>query len=137
MWTEADCTTFKVRGHNYITDKGKINSQPGLFKLIGIDIFEVTEPTHNIASHPRNRVSQALQRNEDVWVFLVNIMVPGPPYLSFVVYFSGDKVNQLLSASIYVSFVPVDVVVVSWASNLHFECVSPRNCLRKIRLSVV
>jgi hypothetical protein len=28
-------------------------------------------------------------------VFVVNIMIPGPPYLSFVAYLEGDKVGDL------------------------------------------
>lgn len=32
-----------------------------------------------------------MQRGDDDWVFVVNIMVPGPPNLSFVAYFKGDK----------------------------------------------
>eukprot|EP01038_Epipyxis_sp_PR26KG_P016207 gene16207-22043_t len=91
MWGESDSSTFKVRAETYNTDKVKISSAPSLFKLIAIDLFEVPEATHNISAHPRNRVYQALQRGEDSWVFVVNIMVPGPPFLSFVVYFLGDK----------------------------------------------
>ena len=41
--------------------------------------------------HPKNRVFQALQREEDIWVFVVNIMVPGPPFYNFVAYMVGDK----------------------------------------------
>ncbi len=94
MWTEADFTTFKVRGLTYVRDNVKVSSEKPLFKLIAIDFFEVPETTPNIASHPRNRVYQALQRGEDSWVFVVNIMVPGPPFYSFVVYMLGDKVRR-------------------------------------------
>jgi hypothetical protein len=93
MWQESDATTFKIRSATYNTDKVKCNSSPGVFKLIAVDFYEVPETTHNIASHPRNRVSLALQRGDPSWVFVVNIMVPGPPFLSFVVYFQGDKVT--------------------------------------------
>jgi hypothetical protein len=92
MWTEPDASTFRVRGESYNADKVKIASAPSLFKLIAIDLFEVPEPTPNIASHPRNRVCLAHQRGDPAWVFVVNIMVPGPPYLSFVAYLQGDKV---------------------------------------------
>ena len=62
MWGEADASNFKVRGKSYVKDNVKAVSQPSLFKLIAVDLFEVPEPTPNICSHPRNRVSQALQR---------------------------------------------------------------------------
>ena len=76
-------------------DKVKANSASSLFKLIAVDVFEVPEATHNISAHPRNRVAQALQRGEKSWVFVVNIMVPGPPFLSFVMYMQGDKVGSI------------------------------------------
>jgi hypothetical protein len=78
----------------------KASSAEPVFKLLGVDLFDVPDTTRNIASHPRNRVFQALQRGEDTWVFVVNIMVPGPPYLSFVVYFQGDKVPPSSSLSL-------------------------------------
>lgn len=91
MWGEPDASTFKIRGSSYMQDKVKASSAPSLFKLVAVDVFEVPEATHNIAAHPRNRVSLAAQRQEKAWVFIVNIMVPGPPFLSFVMYFQGDK----------------------------------------------
>lgn len=91
MWQESNASTFKVRSGTYNTDKVKCASGPAVFKLIGIDFYEVPEATHNIASHPKNRVNLAYQRGDPAWVFVVNIMVPGPPYLSFVIYFQGDK----------------------------------------------
>jgi len=91
MWTEPDASSFRIRGETYNADKVKKPSAPSLFKLVAIDFFEVPEPTPNISAHPRNRVSLALQRGDPAWVFVVNIMVPGPPYLSFVAYMEGDK----------------------------------------------
>ena len=41
------------------------------------------------------RVFLANQRGEKFWVFVVNIMVPGPPFLSFVMYLQGDKVMMM------------------------------------------
>lgn len=90
MWTESDASTFRVRGGTYNADKVKVPSAPSLFKLVAIDLFEVPEATRNISAHPRNRVHMALQRSDPAWVFVVNIMVPGPPFLSFVAYFQGD-----------------------------------------------
>ena len=91
MWAESDASGFKLRGRTYCQDKIKATSAKQLFKLIAIDLFEVIEPTPNICAHPRNRVFKAMQRGDDDWVFVVNIMVPGPPFLSFVAYFKGDR----------------------------------------------
>ena len=84
--------SFRVRGPTYKEDGVKVVSAPYMFKLVCCDMFEVPGPTFNICSHPKNRVYRALQRNEDVWIFAMNIMIPGPPYISFVAYYQADKV---------------------------------------------
>lgn len=90
VWADINASSFKVRGPTYNVDKVKTVSAPALFKLIGIDLYEVPEPTQNVCAHPRNRVNMALQRGEKSWVFVMNIMIPGPPFLCFVVYMQGD-----------------------------------------------
>ena len=49
-------------------------------------MYHVPEATHNICSHPNNRVYKALQRGDDTWIFCLNIMVPSSPPFSFVAY---------------------------------------------------
>ena len=98
-WADIDASTFRVRGPTYNLDKVKTISAPALFKLVAIDLFEVNEPTQNICAHPRNRVTIAAERRDPAWIFAMNIMVPGPPYLSFVAYFQGDKVCTLCYSS--------------------------------------
>ena len=99
------------------SDKLKVSSEKNLFKLVAVDLFEVPDTTQNIASNPKNRsadrssscacaslaslsvcmlydrVFQALQRGDTTWVFVMNIMVPGPPNLSFVAYWEADRVR--------------------------------------------
>jgi len=91
MWSEPDACTFRVRGKSYPQDKIKVLSAQSLFKLVAVDVFEVPEPTRNIAANPKNRVYLAQQRGDPAWCFVMNIMVPGPPHLCFVVYLEGDK----------------------------------------------
>jgi hypothetical protein len=96
VWADIDASTFRVRGATYHVDKVKEISAPALFKLIAIDLFEVPEARQNICAHPKNRVALAHQRGDPTWVFAMNIMVPGPPFLSFVAYFQGDPVYLYL-----------------------------------------
>jgi len=91
MWMDSDAASFRVRARSYNSDKLKTPSSPALFKFIGIDLFETVEAHRNIAANPKNRVHQAMLRGEDSWLFVVNIMVPGTPYLNFVCYFQGDR----------------------------------------------
>jgi hypothetical protein len=91
MWGEPDASSFRVRGKTYCQDKVKESSGPALFKLLACDLYETPGSIRNIASHPKNRVFQSLQRGDDTWVFVVQIMVPGPPFYSYCAYFEGDK----------------------------------------------
>mmetsp|Transcript_5295 Transcript_5295/g.8634 ORF Transcript_5295/g.8634 Transcript_5295/m.8634 type:complete len:795 (-) Transcript_5295:691-3075(-) len=91
MWMDSDASTFRVRGDTYMTTKVKTPSTPALFQFLGIDLFETADPHFNIASNPKNRVALAQQRGDNAWVFVVNIIVPGTPYLNFVCYFLGDR----------------------------------------------
>lgn len=91
MWSEPDASPFKVRGQTYLDDKVKISSPPALFKLIAMDLYDVSEATPNIAAHPNNRVALAKARGEDNYTFVFNIMVPGPPFISFVGYWEMDR----------------------------------------------
>ena len=95
-YKEPHAHSFRVRGATYMDDKVKVVSSPYVFKLLCCDMFDVPGPTSNICSHPRNRVYRALQRNEDTWIFAMNIMMPGPPFVSFVAYFTADKVRHIV-----------------------------------------
>ena len=80
-----------LRGPTYLKNKKKQASDPCLFKFLCVDMYHVPETTHNVCSHPNNRVYKALQRGEDKWVFCLNIMVPSSPPFSFVAYWEGDR----------------------------------------------
>lgn len=95
-WKESEASNFKVRGPNYLDDNVKIRSKESKFKLLAIDLFEVSETTQNTASNPKNRVHLATQRGDNSFIFVINIMVPGPPHLSFVMYFLVDLVCDIL-----------------------------------------
>lgn len=91
MYAEPDGTSFQLRGPTYLSSRKKKASEPNLFKFLCIDLFKTKDAQHNICSHVNNRVYQALQRGENTWVFVLNIMVPGPQPISFVVYWEGSK----------------------------------------------
>jgi hypothetical protein len=86
FWAEPHASSFRVRGSTYLTDRTKVASADALMRLLCVDVFEVPEPTPNIASHPQNRVTLARLRGDTSFVFVIQIMVPGPPHFAFVVY---------------------------------------------------
>lgn len=90
MWSEPSPESFRVRSRGYLRTRLKEPCAALVFSLRAVDLFELDGPTQNIAAHPANRVG----RSPSQWFFVVNIMVPGPPHLSFVMYFVGDKVSS-------------------------------------------
>jgi hypothetical protein len=92
MWGEPDAANFKLRDKGYKISQKKVASAPSVFKLIAMDLFDTgSKPLKNICAHPSNRVFQAQRRGEDTWVFVLHILLPGPPFLSFVGYWQADK----------------------------------------------
>jgi hypothetical protein len=121
MWMDSDASTFRVRGQGYIASKVKTSSAPCVFKLLCLDLFETPEAHHNICANPKNRVALAHQRGDDSWIFCLNIMVPGTPYLNFVQYFLGDRVRGVLCCYfrcllmvVVVVLVVIDVLRFTW-----------------------
>ena len=76
---------------SYLRDKKKVSSAPNVFKLLAMDFFETEGAIRNIAAHPSNRVALARGRGEDGYTLVFNIMVPGPPFYSFVAYWSMSR----------------------------------------------
>ena len=92
MWEEPPSSLFHVRSKSYLQNKQKVPSAPSVFKLSSVDLFSTSSPMHNIAGHPlKNTTSSSIENNN--YYFVVNILIPGPPFLSFVLYFSGNKVK--------------------------------------------
>ena len=95
MWGDVDATTFVVRGPNYASAKLKVPSAPSAFRLLGVDLFDLTEATDNIAAHPNNRV-QAARRTGDAppFVFVVQLQIPnGEQQLGYTAYFAPDDMG--------------------------------------------
>lgn len=56
-WKEVEASNFLVRGKNYLADRRKVPSGPNLFRLMTVDMVEVSEPIMTgFCSHPKERV---------------------------------------------------------------------------------
>ena len=90
QWAEPDASSFMVRGPQYLSDKLKMPAARPEFRCVAVDLFqnETDEPYFNIATHPHNRVAQALARGSTAWTFVLSLHIPGPPFFTFVHYFA-------------------------------------------------
>eukprot|EP00752_Nemacystus_decipiens_P007751 g6928.t2 len=94
-WTEAVGTDFMVRGPSYLTSRVKVPSAKQMFRLRAVDLFVLPEPATHLAAHPGNRVQLARKAGETSFVWVLQIMVPGPPHYAFVCYFTPGSDNWL------------------------------------------
>eukprot|EP00903_Cladosiphon_okamuranus_P015669 g14470.t1 len=94
-WSEAIGTDFMVRGPSYLTTRVKVASAKQMFRLRAVDLFVLPEPATHLAAHPGNRVHLARKAGETTFVWVLQIMVPGPPHYAFVCYFTPGSDNWL------------------------------------------
>jgi len=106
-WAEPDANSFRVRGKTYKKDKIKINAGSSIGRLIAVDVVSVDEPIYSgVALHPTERIQLALARERrllakglpsDVppFVFLVNIVLPGPPFYHGLFYYAIDDMSSI------------------------------------------
>lgn len=64
-WKEIEASLFNVRGKNYLSDGEKVPSNPNLFRLITVDLVEVSKPIlTGFCSHPKERVRRFVMFKE-------------------------------------------------------------------------
>jgi hypothetical protein len=107
MWAEPDSNSFRVRGPLYLIDKKKQNAGPSIGRLIAVDVVNVEEPIYSgLTMHPTERVQLALQKEAELkrkglksdlppFFFVVNIVLPGPPFYHGVFYYAIDDMSQI------------------------------------------
>ena len=107
LWAEPDSNSFRVRGKFYKTDKRKINAGSSIGKLIAVDVVTVEKPIFSgFCNHPTERVQRALERERKrkekglesdmpPFLFVVNIILPGPPVYHGVFYYAVDDMSSI------------------------------------------
>jgi hypothetical protein len=106
-WAEPDPNSFRVRGPNYLKDHNKINAGPSIGRLLCADVVTVDEPIYSgMSVHPTERIQMALNEEQKLsalgqsspmppFVFVVNIVLPGPPFYHGVFYYAIDDMSQI------------------------------------------
>lgn len=104
---EPDANSFMVRGATYKRDGIKVNAGTSIGQLVAMDIVRVDKPIYGgMSTHPTERIQLALKREKmlkekgrasDVppFMFVVNIMLPGPPFYHGVFYFAVDDMSTI------------------------------------------
>jgi hypothetical protein len=106
-WAEPDANSFIVRGPSYKKDRVKINAGTSIGRLIAVDLVLVDQPIYSgMSTHPGERIQQALRKEKMLkesgkesdmppFIFLVNIVLPGPPFYHAVYYYAVDDMSTI------------------------------------------
>jgi hypothetical protein len=104
-WAQLDANSFLVRGKEYKANKVKVNAGSSIGRLIAVDVVRVDAPMYSgLSLHPTERIQLALERERrqlargaphdtPPFVFLINIMLPGPPYYHGAFYYAIDDMS--------------------------------------------
>jgi Protein ENHANCED DISEASE RESISTANCE 2, C-terminal/START domain len=109
QWAEPDANSFRVRGPHYKDDRRKINAGRPIGRLVAVDICNVGNDGpmyHGFTMHPTERFQLALQREKSLkekglasdmppFCFVVNIILPGPPFFHVVCYYAVDHMSSI------------------------------------------
>ena len=82
-WSCPGADGFKLRGGSYLEDKVKYLAGEPHFDLRGLDLFEAAAPTEHVA-----RYLGYVAEERDSFFYIVNLMVPGPPFLTLAIAFA-------------------------------------------------
>jgi hypothetical protein len=110
-WAEPDSNSFRVRGAHYLIDRKKVNAGPSIGRLIAVDVVHVDKPIYTgFSVHPTERIQSALRKEAALraaglesdmpaFVFVVNIVIPGPPFYHGVFYYAVDDMSTIDGSS--------------------------------------
>ena len=104
-WAEPDSNSFRVRGRLYKEDRKKINAGASIGRLVAVDVVQVDKPIYSgFTTHPNERVQKALRKEKLLknkesdmppFLFVVNIVLPGPPFYHGVFYYAIDDMSTI------------------------------------------
>ncbi|KAL8153063.1 hypothetical protein V2J09_010823 [Rumex salicifolius] len=85
--TEADPSTFLIRGKTYLEDRHKITAKKTLMHMVAADWLKSDKREDDLASRPGGIVQKYASRGGPEFFFIVNIQVPGSTTHSLALYY--------------------------------------------------
>ncbi|XP_057955414.1 protein ENHANCED DISEASE RESISTANCE 2 isoform X2 [Malania oleifera] len=86
-WTEADPSTFLIRGKNYLEDHQKIKAKQTLMQMVAADWLRSDKREDDLGSRPGSIVQKYAAHGGPEFFFIVNIQVPGSTTYSLALYY--------------------------------------------------
>lgn len=86
-WTEADPSTFLIRGKNYLEDHQKVKAKGTLMKMVAADWLRSDKREDDLGGRPESIVQKYAAQGGPEFFFIVNIQVPGSTTYSLALYY--------------------------------------------------
>eukprot|EP00307_Rebecca_sp_RCC1486_P009561 CAMPEP_0119405746 /NCGR_PEP_ID=MMETSP1335-20130426/328_1 /TAXON_ID=259385 /ORGANISM="Chrysoculter rhomboideus, Strain RCC1486" /LENGTH=375 /DNA_ID=CAMNT_0007429787 /DNA_START=75 /DNA_END=1202 /DNA_ORIENTATION=+ len=93
-WYEIRPTRFGVRSETYLADHRKVPSAGAIFRCVAVQLFTSDDLAEDFAMRPGCVAHDMLCANRETELFILNILLPGPPALSLVHVFERTPVAQ-------------------------------------------
>lgn len=85
--TEADPSTFLIRGENYLEDHQKIKAKGTLMQMVAADWVRSDKREDDLGGRPGSIVQKYAAQGGPEFFFIVNIQVPGSTTYSLALYY--------------------------------------------------
>jgi hypothetical protein len=96
-WEEPSASLFPIRAVNYLEDGCKAPASDTVFSLARVELFETSQPTQNLCGRDDNVV----HRWDEPFIFVLQMMIPGPPFKSVAFYFVAKDRSFMDDGSAY------------------------------------
>ncbi|XAR59980.1 hypothetical protein NMG60_11033183 [Bertholletia excelsa] len=86
-WTEADPSTFLIRGKSYLEDHKKIKARGTMMQMVAADWLRSDKREDDLGGRPGSIVQRFAAKGGPEFFFIVNIQVPGSTTYNLVFYY--------------------------------------------------
>ncbi|XP_058780131.1 protein ENHANCED DISEASE RESISTANCE 2-like isoform X2 [Vicia villosa] len=85
--TEADPSTFLIRGENYLQDRLKVKAKGTLMQLVAADWLRSEKREDDLGGRPGSIVQKYAAQGGPEFFFIINIQVPGSTTYNLALYY--------------------------------------------------
>ncbi|KAJ1409220.1 START-like domain superfamily [Sesbania bispinosa] len=104
--TEADPSTFLIRGENYLEDHQKVKAKGTLMQMVAADWLRSDKREDDLGGRPGSIVQKYAAQGGPEFFFIINIQVPGSTTYSLALYYMMN--TPLEDAPLLESFIKGD-----------------------------
>ncbi|KAL4611091.1 hypothetical protein ACB092_08G099500 [Castanea dentata] len=105
-WTQADPSSFLIRGENYLEDRKKVKAKSTLMQMVGADWLKSDKREDDLAGRPGSIVQKYAAQGGPEFFFIVNIQMPGSTTHNLAAYYMMN--TPVTNAPLLESFIKGD-----------------------------